>query len=157
MEARSTEWNLLVQREPGFSMLQSWEWGAIKQKLGWKAFRVAVEDTGTLLAGAQLLIKPLPLGLSLAYVPRGPVGNWLNAETAPLLFTELCRLARSEGAVFLNQRGTAFGAIVEAEGLGAVTVREVIGGGRDTGDGHWIIVEPETLNQGLWKTACEKP
>ena len=34
---------------------------------------------------------------------------------------------------------------------------EVIGGGRNTGDGHWIIVEPETLNQGLWKTACEKP
>jgi hypothetical protein len=34
---------------------------------------------------------------------------------------------------------------------------EVIGGGSNSGDGHWIVVEPETLNQGLWETACGKP
>lgn len=31
---------------------------------------------------------------------------------------------------------------------------EVIGGGSHTGEGHWIAVKPETLNQGLWDTAC---
>jgi hypothetical protein len=34
---------------------------------------------------------------------------------------------------------------------------EVIGGGSNAGNGRWIVVEPETLNQGLWNTACGKP
>ena len=33
---------------------------------------------------------------------------------------------------------------------------EVIGGGSHTGEGHWIAVEPETLNHGLWEAACGK-
>ncbi len=101
-EERLLEWNALVEKEPAFPMLQSWEWGNFKEELGWKVFRVAVEDGGALIAGAQLLIKILPLGLSLAYVPRGPVGSWLNARTAQLLFSELCRLARDHKAVFLK-------------------------------------------------------
>lgn len=101
-DARIAEWNALMEQEPSFSMLQSWEWGEFKEALGWKVFRVAVEDGGALIAGAQLLIKILPLGLSLAYVPRGPVGSWLDARTAQLLLGELCRLAHHHKAVFLK-------------------------------------------------------
>src|SRR5512141_1541099 len=96
------DWNRLLEQESSFSMLQSWEWGAFKQRLGWKAFRVGIEDSGALRAGAQMLVRPLPLGLSLAYVPRGPVGNWLDAEAAQLLLGELARLAQANGAVFLK-------------------------------------------------------
>lgn len=101
-EARNSEWDALVKREPSFSMLQSWGWGLFKQELGWKVFRIAVENQGVLIAGAQLLIKPLPLGLSLAYVPRGPVGDWMNVETAQLLLRELCRISNHHGSVFLK-------------------------------------------------------
>src|SRR5512138_2324041 len=95
---RTREWESLVQRESSFSMLQSWEWGSFKQRLGWQVYRLAVEDAGELVAGAQMLVRPLPLGLSLAYVPRGPVGSWCNPRVAELLLTELCRLARNQGA-----------------------------------------------------------
>jgi hypothetical protein len=33
---------------------------------------------------------------------------------------------------------------------------EMIGGGGHASAGHWAGVEPGTLNQGLWKTACGK-
>lgn len=33
---------------------------------------------------------------------------------------------------------------------------EVIGGGGHTGEGHWIAVEPGTVNQGLWEVTCGK-
>ncbi|MDH4083532.1 MAG: hypothetical protein OEV99_15550 [Nitrospira sp.] len=33
---------------------------------------------------------------------------------------------------------------------------EVISGGGHTSEGHWATVEPGTLNQGLWETACSK-
>src|SRR5512143_432784 len=100
--ARMREWETLVQRESSFSMLQSWERGSFKHRLGWQVFRVAVEDAGELVAGAQMLVRPLPLGLSLAYVPRGPVGSWRDPRVAQRLFAELCRLARNQGAVFLK-------------------------------------------------------
>ena len=33
---------------------------------------------------------------------------------------------------------------------------EVIGGGGHTSEGHWIAIEPGTLNHGLWEAACGK-
>jgi hypothetical protein len=33
---------------------------------------------------------------------------------------------------------------------------QVIGGSGHTSEGHWIAIEPESLNHGLWETACGK-
>lgn len=83
---RTAEWQDLVSREGSFSLTQSIEWGSFKKRLGWTSHRVGVEDEGSLVAGAQLLTKRLPTGLSLAYVPRGPIGRWLEEEAASRLF-----------------------------------------------------------------------
>jgi len=100
---RREEWNTFVAQEPSFALLQSWEWGEFKEKLGWKAFRIAVEEQGQIVAGAQMLVRPVPLGLaSVAYVPRGPLGNWLDEEIRPPLLSELQRVARHHRAVFLR-------------------------------------------------------
>ncbi len=100
---RRDEWNAFVAQESSFALLQSWEWGEFKEKLGWKAFRVAVEQNGRIVAGAQLLIKPVPLKLvSLAYIPRGPVGNWLNETITSQLLSELHRIAHQHKAIFLK-------------------------------------------------------
>ena len=55
-DARAAEWDALVAREPSFSLTQSREWAAFKERLGWRVRRVAVEDGGELVAGAQLLV-----------------------------------------------------------------------------------------------------
>ena len=96
-------WDAFVAQEPQFALMQSWDWGVFKEKLGWKAFRIAVEAEGQIVAGAQMLIKPLPGSLaSLAYIPRGPVGNWLDEGILPALLDALHRLARSQQAIFLK-------------------------------------------------------
>ncbi len=33
---------------------------------------------------------------------------------------------------------------------------EVIGGSGHTSEGHWVGIEPGTLNQGLWEAGCRK-
>jgi peptidoglycan pentaglycine glycine transferase (the first glycine) len=97
------EWNDFVAQEPSFALLQSWEWGEFKEKLGWKPFRVCVRRQGQIVAGAQVLIKHLPLGLgSVAYVPRGPVGNWIDEEVMPRLLSELHKVARGHRAIFVK-------------------------------------------------------
>jgi len=96
-------WDSFVAQEPQFALMQSWDWGVFKEKLGWKAFRIAVEEGGRIVAGAQMLIKPLPTGIaSVAYIPRGPVGNWLDEGIMPALLDALHRLARSHCAIFLK-------------------------------------------------------
>ena len=49
-------------------VLQSAGWGDLKAVTGWNVRRFVL-DGGV----AQVLLKPLPLGLSVAYAPRGPL------------------------------------------------------------------------------------
>ena len=56
---------------PQTHLLQTAQWGELKQAFGWKAYALA-SDT----AGAQILLRPLPLGYNLAYIPMGPIGEW---------------------------------------------------------------------------------
>ncbi|MEZ0348265.1 MAG: peptidoglycan bridge formation glycyltransferase FemA/FemB family protein [Thermus sp.] len=65
-------WNRLVSGFPITSALQSFGWGEVKRLSGWEPKRFAVYQGDRLLGAAQVLLKRLPGGLSLAYAPRGP-------------------------------------------------------------------------------------
>ena len=96
-------WDALAKKEPYISLFQSWSWGEFKEKMGWKAFRVGIEQDGQIVAGAQMLIKSIAFGkVSVAYVPGGPVGNWLEEGIALKLFSELHRIAIDHKAIFLK-------------------------------------------------------
>lgn len=99
---RRDEWDALVASGPSFGLLQSWEWGELKRRLGWRVVRLATTDSYRLHAGAQMLIRGAGRVASVAYVPRGPVGDWLEPDVAPLLLGELCDVARRNRAVFLR-------------------------------------------------------
>jgi lipid II:glycine glycyltransferase (peptidoglycan interpeptide bridge formation enzyme) len=72
----------------------------LKAGFGWEQRRVAVAAPAGLLAGAQLLFRRR-LGISVAYVPRGPLfAGTADADT--LLLAALDRLARRHRAVFLR-------------------------------------------------------
>ncbi|MEK7501028.1 MAG: peptidoglycan bridge formation glycyltransferase FemA/FemB family protein [Patescibacteria group bacterium] len=62
------QWDKLVLEHSG-EFLQGWDWGEFQESLGKKVMRFFDADLGL----AQIIITPLPLGLSWAYVPRGPV------------------------------------------------------------------------------------
>jgi lipid II:glycine glycyltransferase (peptidoglycan interpeptide bridge formation enzyme) len=67
-------WNSFVSSSPNGHILQSWEWGELKERTGWKSVRLALMQKGHIRAAAQILLRSLPLGFgTLAYVPRGPV------------------------------------------------------------------------------------
>jgi lipid II:glycine glycyltransferase (peptidoglycan interpeptide bridge formation enzyme) len=92
-------WDGLVAQHPQGHMLQSWAWGELKQRFGWQPLRIAVTK-GPAVAAAQLLIRPL-YGLSVAYVPRGPLFASDDALNHVLL-AALQRVARGRRAAFLR-------------------------------------------------------
>jgi lipid II:glycine glycyltransferase (peptidoglycan interpeptide bridge formation enzyme) len=93
-------WDAFTARHPQGHLLQSSGWGALKQQVGWQARRVLVVGPAGPQAGAQLLLRRR-LGLSAAYVPRGPLfgDSW---EVNALLLAALDRIARGQRAVFLR-------------------------------------------------------
>jgi lipid II:glycine glycyltransferase (peptidoglycan interpeptide bridge formation enzyme) len=100
---RRHEWNSFVAQEPAFALLQSWEWGEFKEKLGWKIVRIAIEQDKKLIAGAQVLIKPLPLKLaSLLYIPRGPLVDWNDQEQVRMLLDAIHAIGRQWRAICLK-------------------------------------------------------
>ena len=82
----------------GGHLLQSWAWGELKARFGWRVQRVAVG-----LACAQVLFRRLPLGLgSIAYVPRGPAADLEDAAIVRSLLEAVEPLARRQGAICLK-------------------------------------------------------
>lgn len=62
-------------REQGGHPLQLWGWGELKAAHNWQAHRVQVKDK-EIIGGAQILTRPIPMiGKTIAYIPRGPVGE----------------------------------------------------------------------------------
>jgi lipid II:glycine glycyltransferase (peptidoglycan interpeptide bridge formation enzyme) len=78
------QWNAFTIALPQAHLLQTSSWGELKSAFGWKARYLTNGETG-----AQLLLRPLPLGYHIAYIPMGPIGNWLP-DMIPSL-DEFCR------------------------------------------------------------------
>jgi lipid II:glycine glycyltransferase (peptidoglycan interpeptide bridge formation enzyme) len=72
--ADTARWDELVVATAWPHILQSTAWGQIKEATGWTPRRFVLDDDhGTRLGIAQVLIRKLPLGVSIAYAPRGPL------------------------------------------------------------------------------------
>jgi peptidoglycan pentaglycine glycine transferase (the first glycine) len=89
-------WDAAVSAAGG-NLLQSWRWGAFKQHFGWEVERVAVER-GAGLALAQVLFRRRA-GLSIGYIPRGPVVTAGDEESLRLLWQEIDAVARRRRAI----------------------------------------------------------
>jgi peptidoglycan pentaglycine glycine transferase (the first glycine) len=87
----ASEWDSFIIRHPEAHILQTGAWGELKSGFDWTPMRI---QSGK--AGAQVLFRRLPLGFTVAYIPKGPVGTgWEN------LWPELDTICRKYNAIFL--------------------------------------------------------
>jgi peptidoglycan pentaglycine glycine transferase (the first glycine) len=98
----AAEWDRFVAAHPAGHLLQTSRWGALKGAFDWRSRCVVLRDgNGRLVAGAQVLLRRAA-GLTLAYVPRGPVVDWDAAAPRDAILAAVADLARSEGAMVLK-------------------------------------------------------
>jgi peptidoglycan pentaglycine glycine transferase (the first glycine) len=84
-----TAWDAFVASHPDGHLLQTSAWAALKARVGWQAERAALAENGRIVAGAQVLLRRLPWGQTLAYVPKGPLVDWRNAAQVRTLLAAL--------------------------------------------------------------------
>lgn len=85
------QWNQFTE-DRDCSLLQSASWGELKSGFGWAPIFI---QSGN--AGAMVLFRSLPLGFTIGYIPRGPVGS-----DFPPLWEEIHKVCKAHNAVFLR-------------------------------------------------------
>lgn len=75
VEPDAAQWGDFVSKHPRAHVLQLPAWGALKAAYGWQVVRVGLTPLqgDELVAGAQLLLRPLGRVGKLAYLPMGPL------------------------------------------------------------------------------------
>lgn len=89
-----------LEGHPQNNLLQHARWSQVKEN--WSMKQVVVRRGGTIRAYAMILIRPLPLGLSLFYIPRGPIVNYQDEPLIRFFFAKLKKLARRSNAVTIR-------------------------------------------------------
>jgi len=92
-----------VKNHPKGHILQSYAWGEVKGKTGWKPIRLVVENKGNIVASALILKRSLPfLRKSIFYIPRGPVLDYKDQKVFDFLLNAIKELAKKEKAILLK-------------------------------------------------------
>lgn len=100
------EWNEFLSNCPDAHLLQTGAWGELKSEFGWEPVRLAV-GSGDRSWGAQILFRRFPLGLTFAYLPKGPLHQGGadgsdHPDAGHAFWIEVDQLCRSRRAVFLK-------------------------------------------------------
>ncbi|MDI3534911.1 MAG: hypothetical protein PWQ82_1276 [Thermosediminibacterales bacterium] len=95
--------NSFMASHPKGHILQSFEWGEVKETTGWQPLRFLVVENDDIKAGITILKRKIPFrGKSIFYAPRGPVADYEDHKTLDFLFREIKNVARKHGAIFLK-------------------------------------------------------
>ncbi|HSM24564.1 MAG TPA: peptidoglycan bridge formation glycyltransferase FemA/FemB family protein, partial [Anaerolineaceae bacterium] len=92
------EWDSQFEKLTHPHLLQSYEWGELKSQFGWTPFRLLVRDQII-----QILIRHLPLGYSIAYIPKTNLE--LDNEELWGLIDQFCK---TKNAIFLKYEPDKF-------------------------------------------------
>ena len=94
------EYDQFVKEHELANVLQSSAWEKVKSD--WNHERLGVYEGEKLLAVASILIKSLPLGYKMFYIPRGPILDYRDTELLKFVLQSIKSYARSKRAVFVT-------------------------------------------------------
>ena len=89
-----------IEQHELVNILQSSAWEKVKSD--WNHERLGVYEGENLLAVASILIKSLPLGYKMFYIPRGPILDYRDIELLKFVLQSIKSYARSKRAVFVT-------------------------------------------------------
>ena len=96
------DWNNFVGASPFGDVLQCLEWGELK-KPQWQPVPLSLSESGEIKATALVLKRALPrTRRSIFYLPRGPILDWNDRETAQKFVAQIKKSARSHRAILIK-------------------------------------------------------
>jgi len=94
------EFDAFASHHPLKNIFQSSKWATIKKE--WQAIFTGVKSDEELVAVSLVLIRRLPLGFTLFYLPRGPLLDYDNTELLSFYFNHLKSLSKKYRAISIK-------------------------------------------------------
>ncbi|GAA0060568.1 UNVERIFIED_CONTAM: aminoacyltransferase [Streptococcus canis] len=94
------EHDSFVKQHEQINVLQSSAWAKIKNQ--WQNERIGIFKGEKQVASLSLLIKPLPFGRSIIYIPRGPVMDYLDRDLVAFTMKTLKDYGKTKKALFIK-------------------------------------------------------
>lgn len=94
------EHDTFVIQHPQVNLLQSSSWAKIKDN--WGNERLGFYKNGELVAVASILIKKLPLGYTMMYIPRGPIMDYQDKDLVKFVMKSLKQFGSCRRSVFIK-------------------------------------------------------
>lgn len=95
------DYDNFVKHHEYCNLLQSYSWASVKSN--WDHIHTAVYDVHhDIVAAGLVLIKKLPMGLTMFYLPRGPIMDYTNQDLLAFYFTELKKIAKKKHCLFIK-------------------------------------------------------
>ena len=94
------EYEQFTKKADVLSFMQEYQWANVKD--GWKHFHCGLYRDQELVATALVLLRNLPLGIKLMYIPRGMLIDYEDKELLQVLTKHLKELAKKEHAYVLK-------------------------------------------------------
>lgn len=82
------------------NLLQSSNWAQVKDN--WANDRIGFYKDGQLVASCSLLIKFLPLGFTMLYIPRGPIMDYSDKDLVAYVIKSLKAYGKTKRALFIK-------------------------------------------------------
>jgi lipid II:glycine glycyltransferase (peptidoglycan interpeptide bridge formation enzyme) len=97
-------WDPVIAHLPGAHILQTAAWGQFKAHYGWQPMACLWRPApgAAPCAAALVLHRAVRAGLSVLYVPRGPLLDWAEVGLRTRVLDDLQALARARGAIFIK-------------------------------------------------------
>lgn len=115
-------WDGYLARLPGAHILQTWEWGWVKSRYGWKPeyciwrksddnilLQHTLPEKPQTIVGAALILQrtarlgSLKLPIHIMYVPKGPVLlDWEDVDLRNRILDDLFSIANEHGAILIK-------------------------------------------------------
>ena len=94
------EHDRFVQNHHQLNLLQAPKWALIKSN--WASRRIGFYKETELVASVQVLIRPLPLGFTMIYLPRGPIMDYAKTDLLAFVMKTLRAFAKKQRALVLT-------------------------------------------------------
>ena len=88
------EWDDFLNATSGGSFMQTSLWCHIKGDYGWQPVRLILKENKNIVAGAQFLIRKLPLMGFVGYISKGPVILDNNTSLLDITVNEICKICK---------------------------------------------------------------
>ncbi len=89
----SKDWDTFVEGHSGGHYAQSSSWAMAKETIGWKGTHLLVKEQNNIIAGAQMLLHPVPVLGNIGYVVKGPLYPFEDCDMGRLLLSHILKTA----------------------------------------------------------------